>query len=698
MDARKIDPDRERLFHLLGQAEEQIEALRASVRWRLGSAAVEFVRRIRGQPPVPTAFDRLAEVFASLRDWRQESAEEKESALDQPVAMAERSPRYAADIVICVHDTPEYVEGCLESLIACTNLTRHNIILVDDGSSLEATHQLLRQFVSKVPSTLIRNPSARGYTVAANQGIAAGKHEFVVLLNSDTILTPGWLDKLIRCAEVVGDAAVVGPLSNAASWQSIPKLIENGAWCVNSLPAGLAAADLAAEIDRWSPSLYPSTTLVNGFCYMISRRALEQVGLLDEANFPRGYGEEDDFSLRCLDHGLRLFIADDTYVFHAKTKSFTSQGRAELVRSAKCVLAKKHGIEKVRRRLRELAENEDLVRARTFASLVAERAGRPAEVPDLRDLAPRIGWLVPHLGEVGGVRRIIEMSNRLVRWGCRVELITPDGAESQWLPILADVVSFEARRSREYDVLVVTDPDVVQPFLHLTARHRIVYHLAAYMVYRPENRELADYYCATSNCVHIANSRWTAERVKEHAGVEVRAVLPGGVDKRLFHPCRRRRIYDVAAYGSARRHKGTATVVEATRGLRLLRLADLRAPQRDLPWHICSARVFASGCWHEGFNFLPLEAMACGVPVVMTDDGGSREYAVDGENALVVPVKDAAAMREQLDRLLGDPALRTRLIANGLATAWRFEWDGVTAKLADLVRELAGPAGVADRP
>lgn len=85
---------------------------------------------------------------------------------------------------------------------------------------------------------------------------------------------------------------------------------------------------------------------------------------------------------------------------------------------------------------------------------------------------------------------------------------------------------------------------------------------------------------------------------------------------------------------------------------------------------------------------MPLEAMACGVPVVMTDDGGSREYAVDQENALVVPVEDVAAMEDAVARALGDRPLRTRLIEEGLRTAWRYDWDTVTAQFATFVNEL----------
>ncbi len=80
--------------------------------------------------------------------------------------------------------------------------------------------------------------------------------------------------------------------------------------------------------------------------------------------------------------------------------------------------------------------------------------------------------------------------------------------------------------------------------------------------------------------------------------------------------------------------------------------------------------------------------MACGVPVAMTDDGGSREYAVDRENALVVPVNDAQALREAIHEALENIPLRLRLIENGLWTASRYTWDRVTTDFAALILKL----------
>jgi glycosyltransferase involved in cell wall biosynthesis len=75
--------------------------------------------------------------------------------------------------------------------------------------------------------------------------------------------------------------------------------------------------------------------------------------------------------------------------------------------------------------------------------------------------------------------------------------------------------------------------------------------------------------------------------------------------------------------------------------------------------------------WDEPWGLVPLEAMASGMPVIATGRGGSGEYLRDGENSLIVPAEDPAALAAAVERLAADPDLRRRLRAGGLETAPR---------------------------
>ncbi|MCB0346059.1 MAG: glycosyltransferase [Bdellovibrionales bacterium] len=594
-------------------------------------------------------------------------------------------------IAICVHNAFDDVRVCLESVLANTNLNIHRLVIIDDGSDFE-TADFLRRLSVDSRIMLIRNDQARGYTKAANQGIEASTGDFVVLLNSDVIVPWGWLERLTSCAFSRPGIGVVGPLSNAASWQSIPELrTPDGKWAVNTVPNGMTLEDFSHELAATSQRLYPQVSLVNGFCYLITRAAVDSVGKLDEAAFPMGYGEEDDFSLRAQKAGFVHLIADDCYVFHAKSKSFGTGRRTKLAQAGAEALNAKHPGGQVRDAVIKMQQNDSLTVARHYACQPNKREAETV-TPTIKQDAPlSIGWVKPHLGQVGGVRRTIEMTNRLYAKGHKVTVFTPDGEKADWMPMWAECAAFDDIDDSSIDILIVSDPDVIEPFLRADAAVKIVYHLAAYMLYRDESNNLARYYQETKSFHHIANSKWTADHVYSHCGVRCDAVFEGAINRTMFAPRREKKIYDAACYGSSRPHKGTDTIEEAAEGLNLLKISEQSPSQIEISHLISSASVFVSACWHEGFSFCPLEAMACGVPVVMTDDGGSREYARNGENALVSEPKDADALRANIEKVLNDAELRSHLIRNGLETAGRFSWNSLVSRFDDYLCKLAQP-------
>ncbi len=101
--------------------------------------------------------------------------------------------------------------------------------------------------------------------------------------------------------------------------------------------------------------------------------------------------------------------------------------------------------------------------------------------------------------------------------------------------------------------------------------------------------------------------------------------------------------------------------------------------------------VFVSASWFEGFGLPPLEAMACGAAVVMTDSGGVMDFARDGENCLLVRPKSPVQMAEAILKLLNDPALQQMLRGNGPSTAAEFTWDKATDRLETALLSFISP-------
>lgn len=100
-----------------------------------------------------------------------------------------------------------------------------------------------------------------------------------------------------------------------------------------------------------------------------------------------------------------------------------------------------------------------------------------------------------------------------------------------------------------------------------------------------------------------------------------------------------------------------------------------------------SADVFIYPSYAESFGLPPLEAMACGVPVVTTDCKGNRDYAINDINCLIVPPGDPTALARAILKVLTNDKLRERLIENGIATAKQFTWDKVVNRVEEAFKE-----------
>lgn len=262
------------------------------------------------------------------------------------------------DVVICVHNALEDVRICLDSIARARASENQTLIIVDDGSE-EATASYLRGFAEKAWVQLYRHEEASGYTKAANKGLAASTGELVILLNSDTIVTADWAEKLADAVFSTPGAGIVGPMSSAASHQSIPEHQgSNNQTATNELPPYMSAEDLNRYCEQWATAgVLPRTPLVHGFCFGVTREVINTIGFMDEEKFPRGYGEENDYCFRAVDNGFGLVVAAHTYVFHTKSKSYLGPERIALMKAGSETLAATYGRARVQRAVASMQAN-----------------------------------------------------------------------------------------------------------------------------------------------------------------------------------------------------------------------------------------------------------------------------------------------------------------------------------------------------
>jgi len=133
-------------------------------------------------------------------------------------------------------------------------------------------------------------------------------------------------------------------------------------------------------------------------------------------------------------------------------------------------------------------------------------------------------------------------------------------------------------------------------------------------------------------------------------------------------------------------------------------LSDVRfvgqRPRTDLRYYYSAADVFVTMPWYEPFGITPLEAMACGVPVVGARVGGVQYSVEDGRTGFLVEPRNPEALARRLAHVFSDPAIPRLLGKRGLRRAHAlFTWQKVSAALADMYAEVALPRrGVVPRP
>lgn len=239
------------------------------------------------------------------------------------------------DIIVPVYNGLEDLEKCVESVKRHTDLTVHRLILVDDKSPDDNVLPYLRSLQGE-GIHLIESPQNEGFSASVNKGMEYSDRD-VILLNSDTIVTRGWVEKMIACAYSTAAAATVTPMSNAATLCSVPEFLKD-----NQLPKGYTVDDMGDLVEACSIRRYPRITVAVGFCMYIKREVLDMIGMFDAEAFGRGYGEENDFCHRAERRGYIHLMCDDTFIYHKGTASFDTEEKQQLIKEHQRILEDRH--------------------------------------------------------------------------------------------------------------------------------------------------------------------------------------------------------------------------------------------------------------------------------------------------------------------------------------------------------------------
>lgn len=625
------------------------------------------------------------------------------------------------DIIVCVHNALDDVKRCLESVRANTSQP-YSLIIVDDGSKPD-TAEYLAVFATTHAAHLIRNEQAKGYTFAANQGLRFSSSDYALLLNSDTIVTPEWLNRMLVCAESDSAIGIVGPLSNTASWQSIPEIEEDGDWAENCLPEGLTISEMACQLAECSAQLYPRLAFLNGFCLMIKRGLIDQLGYFDEEAFGRGYGEENDYCLRARKAGWSLAVADDAYVYHAQSRSYSNERRNQLCELAGKALAEKHGLQIIDEGVRICRHDRILTGIRANSRAMLERWELMAS-GHRQWSGKKVLFLLPVAEAGGGSNVVIQEAQAMKTMGVDVAILNLEVFRKQFslsYPEIVDcipVIYINCEEeipsvAKSYDAVIATANISVKWMAQCQQKENGPIRGYYIQDFEPhfftegsKSHKVAwDSYTLFPDLVRFTKTEWNRNELQKQIGVDSTVIGPS-VNIDLFRPRPRsegnwpeRPLRIVAMVRPSSPRRGPKLTMEILREITRQHGSSVEIvlfgcfdddpaflvlphdfPWRnegkltrfELAWLFNEIDIFVDFSTFQAMGLTAMEAMACGAAVIVPEAGGSSSFLQHEVNGLMVDATSEKDCITALNRLIRDKELRGRLQRQALQDIVRF--------------------------
>lgn len=291
----------------------------------------------------------------------------RKSIEEKPENYLEVEGKFMIDVIVPIYNAYDDLVKCIDSIKRWTDLSRNRLILIDDCSPDERIRPYLESLEGE-NVIVIFNEKNQGFSNNINLGMEQSQDNDVLLLNSDTVVTKRWLEKIEECAYSDETIATVTPLSNNATLCSVPNFCEE-----NVIPEGYTVESYGELIEEISLNMRPKIPVAHGFCMFIKREVIRKIGMFDAKAFGRGYGEENDFCHRAEQVGYYHVMCDNTFIFHSGTSSFLSEEKKKYIEEHDKILKERYPeqIQKVAEHCRDNPNVAIFENVRVFSGLRA---------------------------------------------------------------------------------------------------------------------------------------------------------------------------------------------------------------------------------------------------------------------------------------------------------------------------------------
>ena len=595
------------------------------------------------------------------------------------------------DIILPVYNAIHLTEACIRAVYERTDWP-FELYVVDDASN-QGTKVILQKLQKEFNFKLLTNSKNHGFAASTNKGCKAGSNEFIVLLNSDVLVTDGWLSKMLLAIEDDRRNQIVNPVTN------------NTAMIKVDMYPGYSYIAMNKALEAYSERRYPEI-IPTGFCYMVRRELFKQLGYFSP-NFIN-FGEESSSHMATVTRTegttyphYRAVLADDTYVFHQRSVSFASLGEDENLKLRTKAAAKFH----------RLWPQYSNISSKINCQKELEVLRTPLSADHLNFLTKskyKICWLVHSVEMCGGMMYIADIVNEINERGgdARVALVKRKAelpvntiAELRAAPVVfetyQDVLSNFTSKVFSDGIVVASTVELAPVVSQLTNNVKTLSPLLHVQSYEPSmvddpamKQTLEAQFGLVPNI--IVNSSWVANKLKNNAQLAIIDDIPPGVDGKVFYPRDRKTGDDrptvMVAVRKSYAFKGYTRAVQLIKMIHAiaeknqLEVRILVYGVEDMPEcqeAIClgplsqvrlaeqlgkEVDVFIDPSTIHSYGLPALEALVSGCAVVSWDNQGINEYVQNGKNGVIFPINagpDKVAKR--IVELLFDSKERERL-------------------------------------
>lgn len=568
-----------------------------------------------------------------------------------------------ADILIPVFNRPDAVADLLESLQRHTPPEFVGKILIgNDRSDAFTTEWLKKQSASPLPFEVIHHPQNLGYAGNCNALFAASSAPIAILLNSDTVLPPGWLGRMLAPFEQK-KVVLATPLSTEAANHTV-RMNEGQSW-----------RDVDDILKALKPT-YPDACTAIGFC-MGARRSwfTETKQPLFDETFKRGYGEDSDLHYRVLQSGKRSVIVDDLLIKHAGGSSFSQVEDLSSFQSANRALffqrwEKLHTQEEAKFRLKN-----ELGRVRDAKTLTVNRRYAKESLDVL--------FILPGMARrYGGIRVVNALCASLLREGLRAAVLTQERIKDEDDLYGLDFTPWQSPENLKHHVekigLIVATAHATIPQAEALAKEYGAPFTAFLQGPEIAFGSGARFYHTWEEYQRLPHAICVSDFLVEYLRGYTKApidVTRFGPDPLAFYPRelpRQPRSIAIAINKQPEKGSGMALqfgLLAKQLGYHLV-LFGFEADEKklNLPQGFAEclgpldsaglAKLFsrveyiADFSVFEGLGLLPLEAAFCGAIPLLTSKGGPDHIFTDGKNAVFIPsFVSSTALLDRIEKL-----------------------------------------------